>query len=144
MHKRLQIELSETEITYRDGPLVALGEPPRRPRRTDAGTRARDGRLIIGGETRQLWPLLGAGRHVLLLFEAAGQPIDFRGIADRADERLLILRVSNESDPDGALRAGYHQEGTGWVLIRPDQVVGARGGARDLALLHLYLDRVSG
>jgi hypothetical protein len=142
VQRRLQVELSETEVTYRDGPLVALGEPPRRLRRTDVGTRARDGKFVWAGKSRQLWPLLGGERHVLLVFEGTGRPIDFAAIAERADERLAVLRVSNASAPDGDLRAAYHQEEAGWVLIRPDQVVAARGGAGDLPLLDLYLDRI--
>jgi 2-polyprenyl-6-methoxyphenol hydroxylase-like FAD-dependent oxidoreductase len=141
VQRRLQIELSETEITYRHGPLVALGEPPRRPRRTDVGTRARDGSLSAGGEMRRLWPLLGHGRHVLLLFESPGQPIDLGAMLDDANERLVVLRISQQ-DAGAGLRARYHQVETGWVLIRPDQVVAARGGMSDLALLHHYFDRV--
>lgn len=140
VQKRLQVELSETEISYRHGPLVALGEPPRRPRRTDVGTRARDGEFVSAGEAQRLWPLLGHGRHVLLLFESH-QPIELGAGLDHTDERLVVLRLSGQS-AGRDLRARYHQEETGWVLIRPDQVVAARGGAGDVALLHQYLDRV--
>ncbi len=54
----------ETDITYRDGPLVALGAQPGRTRRTDVGTRARD--IEFGdsqnGLTATLWPILCSGR----------------------------------------------------------------------------------
>ena len=142
VQKEFQIELSETEITYRDGPLVALGVPPRRAKRTDVGTRARDAKITVAGEARPLWPLFGRGQHTLLVFEEAGTTIDTSDIAARAGERLALLRVTAESDPDGDVHARYNQRGPGWVLIRPDLVVAARASARDLSLLGRYVDRV--
>ena len=43
VHRKLQVELSETEFVYRDGPLVALAGGKRRGKRTEVGTRAREG-----------------------------------------------------------------------------------------------------
>lgn len=142
VQKRLQIELSETEIVYRNGPLVALGAPPRHPRRADVGARARDAILTIGGKAQPLWPLLGGARHTLLLFEDAGSPIDTTQLAELTEERLAILRLTPENDPKKQVRARYRQRGPGWVLIRPDQVIAARGNGSDLTTLNRYLDRV--
>jgi 2-polyprenyl-6-methoxyphenol hydroxylase-like FAD-dependent oxidoreductase len=142
VQRRLQIELSETEIVYRDGPLVALGAPPRRPGRTDVGARARDAILTVGGKDQPLWPLLSESRHTLLLFEDAGSPIDAAETTDVADKRLSVLRVTPENDPKKHVRARYRQRGPGWVLIRPDQVVAARADGADLSALNGYLDRV--
>ncbi|HVJ42760.1 MAG TPA: FAD-dependent monooxygenase [Dongiaceae bacterium] len=165
---KLQVELSETEIVYRAGPLVALGNPPRRPRRTDPGSRARDGELhgdaagdaagrvgvsgaetggaeTIGGEIRgsqRLWAYLADLRHTLLLFPADGRPFDLAGISDVSTERLQILRLDDRADPGGALRRRYHLDGAGWVLVRPDQVVAARGTGTDLTPARRYLDRI--
>lgn len=75
VQKRLQVELSETEIVYKDGPLIALGAPPHNPRRTDVGARARDAILTVAGQRQPLWPLLSEPRHTLLLFRR-------RGVAD--------------------------------------------------------------
>jgi 2-polyprenyl-6-methoxyphenol hydroxylase-like FAD-dependent oxidoreductase len=142
VQKRLQIELSETEIVYRNGPLVALGAPPRRPGRTDVGARARDAILTVGGKDQPLWPLLSESRHTLLLFEDAGSPIAAPEATDLADKQLSVLRVTPENDPKKQVRARYGQRGPGWVLIRPDQVVAARGDGADLTALNSYLDRV--
>ncbi|MEF3365428.1 FAD-dependent monooxygenase [Methylocystis sp. 9N] len=142
VQKRLQIELSETEIVYRHGPLVALGAPPRNPHRTDVGARARDASLTIEGKTQPLWPLLGPARHTLLLFEDAGSPIDTTELIELTGERLAILRLTPEDDPDKQVRARYRQRGPGWVLIRPDQVIAARGNGSELTTLNRYLDRM--
>jgi 2-polyprenyl-6-methoxyphenol hydroxylase-like FAD-dependent oxidoreductase len=142
VQKELQIELSETEVTYRDGPLVALGLPPRRVKRTDVGTRARDAAMTIAGETRRLWPLLGRGLHTLLVFEENGTTIDTSQIAARGGERLAVVRVTPQSDLNGDMRVRYHQQGPGLVLIRPDLVVAARAGAQDLGPVQNYLDCV--
>jgi hypothetical protein len=41
VHRKLQVELSQTEFVYRDGPLVALGGSKRSVKRTEVGARAR-------------------------------------------------------------------------------------------------------
>jgi len=142
VQKRLQIELSETEIVYKDGPLIALGDPPRNPQRTDVGARARDASLTCGDRSQHLWPLLSEPRHTLLLFEDAGSPIDTPELADLADKQLAILRLTPDNDPNERARGRYRQRAPGWVLIRPDQVVAARGDGDDRAALNRYVDRV--
>jgi 2-polyprenyl-6-methoxyphenol hydroxylase-like FAD-dependent oxidoreductase len=142
--KKLQLDLSETDITYRDGPLLALGAQPGRSRRTDVGTRARD--IEFGdsqsGLTATLWPILCSGRHVLLSFEAGEELTPLDDMTARFGADIARVRLGPDSDPDGKARDRYHMKMPGWVLIRPDQVVAARGGADDLALLSDYLDRV--
>lgn len=142
--RKLQVQLSETELTYRDGPLVRLGEPPARPRRTEVGGRARDAEYVDPetGRTARLWPLLSRQRHVLLAFEDAGRPLPLQPALAGTGDRLTVLRLDAKSDPRGAVRARYGQRGPGWVLVRPDQVVAARGNGEDLAGLARYLDRV--
>lgn len=144
--RALQVELSETEVTYREGPLVALGDPPERPRRTDVGSRARDARFRDpeSAAERQLWDVLAGPRHTLLVFEESPGALPLDGLADRRGEGLVTLRLDRQSDPDGAARTRYHAPSPGWVLVRPDQVVAARGGAQDLPRLANYLDRVLG
>ncbi|MBS9478945.1 FAD-dependent monooxygenase [Ancylobacter radicis] len=141
--RQLQIELSETEIAYQDGDLLALGEPPRHNRRrTDAGTRARDGVFLREGQPQALWPLLGGTRHVLLVLDDESAPVDLLGRLERTSDHLTVLRVAPEADPDSALRARYAIDTTGWALIRPDFVIAARGGPDDLKRLDRYLDEV--
>lgn len=142
VQKQLQIELSETEIVYHDGPLVGLGAPPRHPNRTEVGARARDAMVTLAGETQPLWPKLSATRHTLLIFEDSGSPIDIASVEDCAYDRLTILRPAAESDHQRQVRQRYHQRGPGWLLVRPDRVVAARGNGRDLTALNRYLDRV--
>lgn len=143
VQRKLQVELSETEIVYRDGPLVQLGVPPREPRRTDVGARARDAEFLdpITGKVGALWPFLSASRHSLLLFED-GQPIEIGGVAESAGDGMQVLRLDARSDPGHRVRRRYHLQGPGWVLIRPDQVVAARGAGADLRGLATYVDRV--
>jgi hypothetical protein len=144
VQKMLQTQLSETQIVYRDGPLVALGEPPRNARRTDVGARARDALVVDAdsGEKRPLWPLISDLRHTLLVFDDEGSAIDITAMAENVEDQLTVLRLSAERDPEGKLRDRFNQHGPGWVLIRPDHVVAARGKGGDLRLLDRYLDRV--
>lgn len=144
VQKKLQIELSETEIAYRHGLLVELGAPPRRPRRTDVGTRARDATFIDGaGQPQALWSRLSGLRHTLLLFEADGPAIGTNGLAAAYGDRLNLVRLDARADSEGKARRRYRLDGTGWVLIRPDQVVAARGTGPDLSAATRYLDSVA-
>lgn len=140
--RKLQVDLSETEIVYRDGPLVRLGGPPRRAGRTEVGGRARDAayREPATGGSRELWPLLSELRHCLLVFEDAGRPLPVDAALAGTGDRVAVLRLDPARDPGGAVRARYRQRGPGWVLVRPDQVVAARGDGADLARLERYLD----
>ena len=143
IQRKIQTELSETEIVYRDGPLVALGSPPARPRRTEVGARAYDATLIDPetGRERPLWPLLCGFRHTLLLFgdDSGGGAA---ALPARAGDRLAVLRIDRRADPHGAVARRYRLTGPGWVLVRPDQVIAARGQGTGTGGLDRYLDRV--
>ncbi|MCW5624608.1 MAG: hypothetical protein KIT73_07845, partial [Burkholderiales bacterium] len=143
--KFLRTELSETEITYRDGPLVALGSPPRHPHRTDAGTRARDATVVdpATGAGTALWPILAGAHHTLLVFEDGDAGDTFGDLAAGFDSTLLrILHLGLRSDPGGEVRIRYRMAAPGWVLVRPDQVIAGRGPIDDRRELDTYLDRV--
>jgi hypothetical protein len=144
VHRMLQVELSETDIVYRGGPLVALGAPPRRARRSEVGSRARDAAFTdpATGQTTTLWPPLSKWRHSLLLFEDTRRATDTNGIAAGTGDRMQILRLDPQSDPERKARERYRLRGPGWALIRPDQVVAARGEGTDWTVLNTYLDRV--
>lgn len=143
-HRKLQVELSETEITYGGGPLVALGNPPAKPKRTEVGARARDARFVdpASGTEKDLWTALSGTAHTLLLFEENGSPIDVGAAAAAAGDRLTVLRLPPAADPNGAVRARYGVTGSAWVLVRPDQVVAARGPGGDLTALAAYAEAV--
>ena len=100
VQRKLQLELSETALVYRDGPLIELGAPPRRPKRGDVGSRARDGRFLdpATGKEQALWPVISAPRHSLLLFED-DRPIEVNGAAEGAGDRLQILRFGRRAIP---------------------------------------------
>ncbi len=139
VQRKLQVELSETDIVYREGPLVELGDPPRRAGRADVGGRARD--VVLHGDAGagSLWPRLVEPRHSLLLFTNGAQPSGLDSILQTAGDRLQVIRI-DAGDREAAKR--YHLAGSGWVLIRPDQVVAARGESSDTTLLSRYVDRI--
>jgi len=144
VQRKLQVELSETEIVYRDGPLVQLGMPPRNPKRTEVGARARDALFFdqLTGRSTALWSFLTAPRHSLLLFEDGRGPIGTAGITDAAGNALQVLRLDPRSDAGQKIRERYRLRGPGWVLVRPDQVVAMRGDGDDLSALKPYLAQV--
>jgi 2-polyprenyl-6-methoxyphenol hydroxylase-like FAD-dependent oxidoreductase len=144
VQKKLQVELSETEVVYRGGPLVELAGAPRRARRTEVGARARDAMLVdpATGQPVPLWPRLSELRHTLLLFDDAQHAIAGTGMAEGTADRLQILAIDAKTDPKREVHDRYHVRGPGWVLIRPDQVVAARGEGADLTALNRYLGHV--
>lgn len=143
VQKMLQTELSETEIVYRDGPLVKLGAPRGHPKRTEVGARARDAMFVgADGAERPLWPLISELNHTLLVFEDADTPLDIAAVTAGVEARLNVLRLTPISDPAHRARNRFNQQGPGWVLIRPDQVVGARGNGSDFTMLDHYLVQV--
>lgn len=144
VQKKLERDLSETEVTYHDGALVALGGQPRFPARADVGTRALDIHFVDSATraSTTLWPTLGEGRHTLLVFNANGESLDLNTITAQFSDDLNVVKLGPQSDPQGEARARYRIDGSGWVLIRPDQVIAVRGNANDVALLASYLDRV--
>jgi 2-polyprenyl-6-methoxyphenol hydroxylase-like FAD-dependent oxidoreductase len=143
VHRKLQVELSETEFAYCDGPLVGLiGR--RSSKRTEVGTRAREAKLIdaANGKSTSLWPYLCAPCHSLLVFQEEKHPIDLGPAMDKAGDRLQVLRIDTRNDASGKVRSRYRLSGPGWVLVRPDQIVAARGPADDLSALNVYAGRV--
>jgi len=141
--KMLQLELSETAITYREGPLVGLGRPPHRPHRTDVGTRALDQAVLDEtGAPATLWSMIGDTGHALLLFPPADGTVDVSKALAAADDGVKVIVLDASRDPDGGARKRYRMERGGWVLIRPDQVIAARGPADDLSALATYVDAV--
>lgn len=144
VHRKLQVELSETEFVYRDGPLVGLADGKRRGKRTEVGTRAREAAIVdpASGKTASLWPYLSAARHSLLIFEEEGRPIALNGAVQAAGDRLQVLRLDSRCDPHGEARDRYRMRNPGWVLVRPDQVVAARGAGGDFRALDRYATQV--
>ena len=143
VHRKLQVELSETEFVYHDGPLVALGAGRPNGKRTEVGTRAREASIVdtATGKEASLWPYLCEARHSLLLFQDEKRPLSLNGAADVGD-RLQVLSVDGRRDPAGRIRRRYRLDGAGWVLIRPDQIVAARGVGDDFSGLQAYAAQV--
>ncbi len=125
---------------------TAQGDPPCRtphPADPDVGAWACDAGFLepLTGRSGTLWPILSAPRLSLLLFED-GTPIAIGGVADDAGDGMQVLRLDERSDPGYRARKRYRLDGPGWVLIRPDQVVAARGEGADLWGLAAYVERV--
>lgn len=137
LQTRLRTEMSETEITYREGPLVALGGHSRHVARGFPGTRARDLHWTdaTNGAPRTLWPLLCEGRHTLVTFGEAeaivGRVLPFA-------DAVQVIKLDATGEP--ASRYGF--DAPGYVLIRPDQVVAVRGSVGDVDSLDRYVERV--
>ncbi|PQV53965.1 FAD-dependent monooxygenase [Paraburkholderia sp. BL21I4N1] len=139
LQERLRTEMAETDITYHDGPLVALGGAPAHPSRGFPGTRALDlhWTQASDGQQRTLWPLLDA-RHTLVVFRGSEARRAEAIVAPFADA-VQSVTLDTADDPAGDARRRYGFEGEGWVLIRPDQVIALRGTSTDVTLLERYL-----
>jgi hypothetical protein len=74
-----------------------------------------------------------------LVFANGAEPPGLDSVTQAAGDRLQVIRVG-AGNREAAQR--YHLDGSGWVLIRPDQVVAARGESSDTTLLTRYVDRV--
>ena len=142
LQARLRTEMAETDVTYHDGPLVALGEVSGHPSRGFPGTRALDLHWTHAGDGQQrtLWPLLDA-RHTLIVFRDDDVSRAETLVAPFADS-VQIVTISTADDPAGNVRQRYGFNSGGWVLIRPDQVVAVRGHLAELAPLERYLKDV--
>jgi len=142
VRRMLQIELSETDVTYRAGPLVEIARRGGNGR-PGPGERARDATIVgSDGAPAPLWPLLCEPRHTLLLF---GDPARHAPLAARAKSLggvVGTVALDAARDPGGAAATRYGVAGDGWVLVRPDQVVAARGGADEDRAFAAYAGRV--
>jgi 2-polyprenyl-6-methoxyphenol hydroxylase-like FAD-dependent oxidoreductase len=141
LQTRLRSEMSETDVVYRAGPLVALGDAPHFAKRGDAGARALDIRWSDrSGAEYSLWPLLSE-RHTLLAFGAGGASRAADCVAPYEDA-VASVTLDASHDGNGEARRRYAIDDAGWVLIRPDQVVALRGVDSDLAALERYMAMV--
>ncbi len=144
LKRKLQVRLSETEIVYREGPLVLLGGAEAYTGCCAVGSRALDATLhdTATGGSQRLWPLLSGPYHTLLLFGDPAKLPEVSQAGASVGDRIKIIVIDASSDPDGKVRARYGIETTGWVLIRPDHVVAARGEEDDTAYLDTYVEGV--
>ena len=145
LQERLRTEMAETDVTYHDGPLVALAESARHPSRGFPGTRALDLHWAhaADGSPRTLWPLLDV-RHTLIAFREGSEVSRAETLAAAHDDAVQVVALDAADDPSGDARRRYGFKGAGWVLIRPDQVVAVRGDSEDVASLERYLKNVVG
>jgi hypothetical protein len=142
LQARLRTEMSETEIVYRAGPLVALGDASRGTARGYTGTRAPDIRWRDrAGYEHTLWPFLSE-RHTLLAFVEGSRASRAADCVVSYEDAVatVTLDVSHDANADARRRYGF--DGPGWVLIRPDEVVAVRGGDGDVPALERYLAMV--
>ncbi len=95
MQRMLQVQLSQTAVVYRDGPLVGLGGPPRRPGRTDVGARALEVQWHEVGKRHDPIALAVSfqPRHSLLIFEDQSGTIDVGRLVDGTAHQVDVLRL---------------------------------------------------
>lgn len=145
--RKVQVELSETDITYEEGHLIELGSYPHRPRhpqRGDVGTRALNVDVPgHGGDVKTLWSSFDGVRHLLLVLASADDFSTVEPIVARYQDHLRIVRFDGHSAADQAARDRYRMPESGWVLIRPDMVVAARGLVSNVLTIQDYLDAVT-
>ncbi|OYX14357.1 MAG: hypothetical protein B7Z15_04230 [Rhizobiales bacterium 32-66-8] len=127
VRRRMQVEMSETDIAYGEGPLVEATRRLRAAATPAVGHRARDAALAEG----PLWSLLAPYGHTLLLFGPKGSQA---ALAAAASARAVAVLEIDE--PGAAVR--YDMTGGGWVLVRPDQFIAARGSTGETAAFEAY------
>jgi 2-polyprenyl-6-methoxyphenol hydroxylase-like FAD-dependent oxidoreductase len=141
--KKVQIELSETDVTYQQGPLTELGGQPRHPQRGDVGTRALNVDIPSGdGGIRALWSSFDGVQHLLLVYGSADDARAIEPIVAGHQDTLRLVRFDGHSIEHQAASVRYRMLEPGWVLIRPDMVIAARGVMGDVSRLRDYLDSV--
>ncbi len=142
VRKAMQVELSETDIEYADGALVAAGRATSGKGHPAVGERARDAVVHDpeAGTDGPLWPLIAHPRHTLLVFgDPPRQPGILASAASLVDA-LAVIRLNAARDPHDAVAARYGVTGDGWVLVRPDQFIAARGGRDELGPFTAYAE----
>lgn len=126
VRRKIQGAMSETRIAYEAGALHDAAHRFGGGGHPQVGERARE------VEGAALWRHLSIARHALLLF---GGPEDNGPV--RAAAAALGEAVSlHEMGAGAAERYGF--SGPGWVLVRPDQFIAARGGSADVAGFAAY------
>lgn len=152
LRRRMLADLADSAASYREGALAGLR------RMVTAGTPTVGERALDApyhdpetGKAGSLWPLLcgldarETGKsdgpvHTLLLF---GDATATRAIALSVEEfgpAVRIVQLDAVTDPDGEAARRYTVDPGGWVLVRPDQVVGTRGGPLDVGLIDSYAE----
>ncbi|MEP9379524.1 FAD-dependent monooxygenase [Aquabacter sp. CN5-332] len=130
VRRKLQVEMSETEIRYEDGPLIEAGRRVGGSGAPKVGARA----LQTTHDGWSLWSFLSASHHTLLLFGPPSAHGDLRTAAGRFGSALEVMDMG--TDAAAAERYGIH--GTGWVLVRPDQFIATRGTEGDIGVFDAY------
>ena len=141
--RKLQAQMSETEIVYADGPLVEIGKSTSGHGEPAVGARALDTEIVdpATGTRGRLWPRLSAVRHTLLVFGDAGLQSALMAEAVSHVDTVEIVVLDGTSDPDGVAAERYGISTAGWVLVRPDQFVAARGAAGETRAFTAYAGR---
>jgi 2-polyprenyl-6-methoxyphenol hydroxylase-like FAD-dependent oxidoreductase len=141
--RKLQAQMSETEIVYEAGPLVEIGKSTSGSGEPAVGARALDAEIADPdtGARGPLWPRFSAVRHTLLVFGDPGLQSALMAEAVSHVEAVEIVVLDDKSDPDGVAAERYDISGAGWVLVRPDQFIAARGAAGETRAFSAYAGR---
>ncbi len=141
--RKLQAQMSETEIVYAAGPLVEIGRSVSGAGEPAVGARALDAEITdpATGARVPLWPRLSAVRHTLLVFGDPERQSALMAEALSHVDAVEIVVLDGASDPDGVAAERYGISVAGWVLVRPDQFVAARGAAGETRGFSAYAGR---
>lgn len=129
VRRKIQGAMSETRIAYEAGPLHDAVHRLAGSGRPHVGERARE---VTGGEG-SLWRRFSVARHTLLLFGAVQDNAAVRAVAQAMDGAVDVVEIASI----GAAER-YGLAGPGWVLVRPDQFIAARGGSGEIAAFTAY------
>ncbi|WP_164738500.1 FAD-dependent monooxygenase [Aquabacter cavernae] len=130
VRRKIQVAMSETAIAYEAGPLYAAVHRISGGTGPAAGGRAKE----VSREGWSLWSFLSATQHSLLLFGPPCAHADLRAAARRYGPALDVIDMGTE--PEVLERYGF--TAPGWVLVRPDQFVAARGGEGEMGVFDVY------
>lgn len=130
VRRKIQGAMSETRIAYEAGALRdavhrfgGAGHP-------HVGERARE----VTWDGGALWPRLSVARHTLLLFGGPEDNALVRGAVQAVADAVDVVEIG-----PGPAAERYGISGAGWVLVRPDQFIAARGGSGDIAAFSAYV-----
>jgi len=94
------------------------------------------------GGIRALWSSFDGVQHLLLVYGSADDARAIEPIVAGHQDTLRLVRFDGHSIEHQAASVRYRMPEPGWVLIRPDMVIAARGVMGDVSRLRDYLDSV--
>lgn len=130
VRRKIQVAMSETAIAYEAGPLHEAVHRISGDASPTVGNRARE----VDRDGWSLWSLFSVTHHSLLVLGPPGACPDLRAAAHRFGSAVEVIEMG--MDADVLERYGFVEPG--WVLVRPDQFIAARGAEGDVGVFDAY------